>query len=501
MKKMRLIFGIGFMLMMSVFVTSCDEAEEIIDTDPIASFQSSVDEDNFFLVSFVNASFNATSYSWDFGDDIGTSTDENPEYTYTTGGTFTVTLVASNDEGMSASFSSDIIITDPDEALTLLAGTESKTWKLVRDEASLGIGPDEATWFSWFALNNDGSRPCLYDDEFIYHRDGTFEYQANGTFWAEADYYTADSDKADLIESCIDETVENLTVDGIDYSAWLSSDTHSYTYDASTNNITLTGAGAWMLLYKLGTSGYNEKGTTPPASTSFSAVLSDGGDSGVDTLYVGFQYEGQYWRGTYVSYEDLTDEPTLVTEEVEFGEDLEDITPSTMSYSFASATDFVELGTISGTSVITVGVDDPTDATAAKVGQFDRTEAEFQEAKFEISPDVKDINFENLTTISVEVYLPSTNDYTTTLTKVVEIGIADQSQTEEWWTDLYKYNSEELALDTWVTLTYQIETPSTVDSEGTTPKDRTDLDMVFISIGGGGHTVPGTFYIRNLTFE
>ncbi|WP_073122081.1 PKD domain-containing protein [Reichenbachiella agariperforans] len=502
MKKTRLIYALMSMMIMGIVMMGCstDEGGEPEAKDPIASFQAAVDEVDFFEVSFTNFSQNATTYTWDFGDETGTSTEENPVYTYTAGGKYTVTLTAANDAGVEAEFSSELTIKDPDAQLTLLAGTTSKTWKLLRDGASLGIGPDEATWYSWWAMVNDGSRNCLYDDEFIFSRDGQFEYNGNGTFWGEADYY-ADSDKADLNETCFEESVANMTVDGVDYSSWMSSDTHSYEYNSTEGSITLTGSGAWMGLYKLGTTEYNIKGVVPPASTSFSATLMDGEESGVDTLHVGFQYDGQYWKAIYVSYENPADEPDLLTEAPVFGEDLADISPATMSHSFASATDFVELGAIAGNSLITVGADDPADASAAKVGQFDRVAEDYQEAQLMTSPDAKDIQFDNLTTISLEVYLPSSNDYSTTLTKVVELGIADQSATQEWWNAIYKYTSDELELDTWVTLTYQIDTPTAAPAEGTSPKDRTDLDMFYINIGGAGHSVAGTFYVRNLKFE
>ncbi len=60
---------------------------------PTASFnQSNVNYD----YTFTSTSVDATSWSWDFGDGIGSSTLENPVYTYTTNGTFTVTLIVSN---------------------------------------------------------------------------------------------------------------------------------------------------------------------------------------------------------------------------------------------------------------------------------------------------------------------------------------------------------------------------------------------------------------------
>jgi len=46
-------------------------------------------------VQFYDLSTNATSWAWDFGDG-GTSTEQDPIHTYTTGGTFTVKLTASN---------------------------------------------------------------------------------------------------------------------------------------------------------------------------------------------------------------------------------------------------------------------------------------------------------------------------------------------------------------------------------------------------------------------
>jgi len=49
-------------------------------------------------VTFTNTSQNAVTYSWDFGDN-GTSTTESPSHIYTTGGTFTVTLIATNANG------------------------------------------------------------------------------------------------------------------------------------------------------------------------------------------------------------------------------------------------------------------------------------------------------------------------------------------------------------------------------------------------------------------
>lgn len=64
-------------------------------TTPIAGFTSVV---NGLQVSFTNTSTNATTYLWDFGDG-STSNQANPVHTYSSGGTFTVILTATNSCG------------------------------------------------------------------------------------------------------------------------------------------------------------------------------------------------------------------------------------------------------------------------------------------------------------------------------------------------------------------------------------------------------------------
>jgi PKD repeat protein len=49
------------------------------------------------------------SWAWDFGDGVGTSTDQNPVYTYTTSGTYNVSLTATNEAGSDAVVMTDYI--------------------------------------------------------------------------------------------------------------------------------------------------------------------------------------------------------------------------------------------------------------------------------------------------------------------------------------------------------------------------------------------------------
>ena len=67
---------------------------------PIAGFNYSGANVAPATITFVNNSTNATSYSWDFGDGT-TSAELNPMHTYSTAGSYTVTLTAKNEDGVS----------------------------------------------------------------------------------------------------------------------------------------------------------------------------------------------------------------------------------------------------------------------------------------------------------------------------------------------------------------------------------------------------------------
>jgi PKD repeat protein len=69
-------------------------SEEEID-DPASDFTFTVDAG---VVTFTNQSSNADTYNWDFGDG-NTSTDSDPIHTYTSEGTYNVTLTATNECG------------------------------------------------------------------------------------------------------------------------------------------------------------------------------------------------------------------------------------------------------------------------------------------------------------------------------------------------------------------------------------------------------------------
>jgi PKD repeat protein len=85
---------------------------QIEEPEPIIADFSS-DQDTVFMnadatIHFSNSSNNAVDYFWDFGDGV-TSSQENPNHTYTSGGTFTVTMIAS-EESCSDTLTSTIVV-------------------------------------------------------------------------------------------------------------------------------------------------------------------------------------------------------------------------------------------------------------------------------------------------------------------------------------------------------------------------------------------------------
>ena len=466
--------------------------------DPIASFQFVVSQTNFLEVAFTNYSQNATSYSWDFGDGE-TSVEKDPVHVYAAAGNYTVTLTAKNAANKSANYSQSINIADPDDEYKMLTGDVSKTWKLFREGTSMSLGPDASNPAGWWeGLQNDGARPCLYTQEFTFFFDGSYEFNDNGLFWGEYGVFNGQWN----YEICFEAIPENMiNLDGIDISAWLSG-THSFTYDVTAGKVELSGMGAWIGIPKLTTNGET---TVPVDKTEFDLVITE--QTGYDLMTVTFDYgEGGLWTIVYVHYYDPSLEPELIDEEPPYGIDLPDLTPDEMYNTFETASSFVVLdtaaawnpagtGSAANSMDFTMGVADPAGG-GTNVGEYYRW-GTYQELQFQMEYDIQ---FDNFTTLSLDVYMPSSNDYSGTLTKDIAIIIGDASQTEQWWTRHIQYDATAEVLDEWVTYTFQLDSP-TSGPGGYTPYEKTDLDFFAISLGGGGHDAPGTFYIRNFKFE
>lgn len=93
--KSFILFSLGVVILA---VSSCGDDETPIDP-PLAFFTVEVDASDNFIWNFTDGSQGAETYSWDFGDGSGTSTETNPTYTYSAAGTYVVVLTATNAGG------------------------------------------------------------------------------------------------------------------------------------------------------------------------------------------------------------------------------------------------------------------------------------------------------------------------------------------------------------------------------------------------------------------
>jgi PKD repeat protein len=494
MKQLKSIWRVGaLMLALTAFMVSCTEDD---DTPVVASFQFEIDADNFLQVTFSNFSSGAVSYAWEFGDEA-TSTEENPVHTYQAAGSYTVRLTATSASGESAVREEVINLIDPLAAQRALIGDNGKTWYLVADVSTgvfpLQVGPISRAeiWWAFGLFDPVCIRACIFDDTWTFNTDGTFTFENNGDFWAEEGIWAE--------PGCFDTTAPGAFVGaaGQDLSAW-NSGTHPFEYN--TSNQTLTINGGFIGLTKAATTGEVDR---PQSSVTYNVLKLV--ESAVDTLVLETRLEDfGYWQFTLVSYNNPADRVVVTLCEAEECTPLSAVSPSVISHTFASndASQWNLMQPVESGSQLELGADDPADASAPKVGKFIRTAAQFQEMQFRLSP-ANAINFTNLTKITLDVYLPSSNNFAGALTDNVFVGFGATTCPPNWWEDLHQYEATAVAKDQWVTLTFQLNAPNTVaqPGNGATVFDRSDMDMIFIQIGGGNHTETGEFFVRNFRID
>ena len=64
-------------------------------------------------IYFTDESIDASQWEWDFGDTIGTSTDQNPDYAWNTYNQYTVSLIITNDFGCTDTVTHIVTVKQP----------------------------------------------------------------------------------------------------------------------------------------------------------------------------------------------------------------------------------------------------------------------------------------------------------------------------------------------------------------------------------------------------
>jgi gliding motility-associated-like protein len=83
-----------------------------VDVPPVAAFSGAGTYTTGQPVTFTDQSTNATAWYWDFGDNAGTSFQQDTTYSYTTAGTYLVMLTVSNAAGCMDTIVGNVVITE-----------------------------------------------------------------------------------------------------------------------------------------------------------------------------------------------------------------------------------------------------------------------------------------------------------------------------------------------------------------------------------------------------
>ncbi|MCK9630055.1 MAG: PKD domain-containing protein [Methanoregula sp.] len=172
-------------------VTNADGSDTLTENDyitvtetqdsPVAAFTSSLTSGvSPLTVNFIDSSSNSpTSWIWSFGDG-GTATEKNPSHTYTTKGTFTVTMTATNAGGSSTetkvgyiSVTTETAAPDASFTATTKEGPIPLTVKFIDTSAN---GPT-----SWVWSFGDGDYDSAQNPTHTYTRNGTYTVTLTAT--------------------------------------------------------------------------------------------------------------------------------------------------------------------------------------------------------------------------------------------------------------------------------------------------------------------------------
>lgn len=129
-------------------------------------------------------------------------------------------------------------------ALTIdvLTGGSTKSWILKPSAGSFGVGPSKGSEV-WYpnGLNLTSTRPCLFNDEYVFSTGNVYQYKSNGDLFAEG--YMGITPDGCAAESSLPANA----------SAW-GTGTHTFTFTPAAGNspatITVTGTGAFLVLPK-----------------------------------------------------------------------------------------------------------------------------------------------------------------------------------------------------------------------------------------------------------
>nr|WP_299381317.1 hypothetical protein [Allomuricauda sp.] len=121
----------------------------------------------------------------------------------------------------------------------------------------------------------------------------------------------------------------------------------------------------------------------------------------------------------------------------------------------------------------------------------------FEDFKFQ--PQSTPIDFSTYNKFTLDVYIPSSNDFSGNLQPLVEVVLHDNVDGNFWqrWTIL-PITVDPADFDSWVTLRFDGTAATAVSADAGVPLvDNTTYDNITLRFGGSAHTEQGEFYIKD----
>ena len=472
-------------ILVAFAIQSC-EPEEVYN-EVTASFSSTADGNT---VTFINASVNAETYSWDFGDG-GTSTEEAPTHTYSEKGAYMVTLTASNPE-YSDEDTKEVFTEHGGPIASVVVG---QTWIPIREEnMALSIGPiddtwtyDEHVWFTWGdkegAATQLAQRISLANDEYTFNGDGTYDVEFNGDFWGEFGVWSG-VEGADEVDIDITGGSLPLNTDGVNVDDFITG-TWEWVIDEVAMTLEVKGSGAHIMNPRVKN---GELTFVPGTGIKYDVIKAVKGET-ADTLVLRVDTDGFREYHILAAYHGtVPDMKEIVVVDPQYPNSVD---ATLFTHTFTSETGKgASLDRVETSYVVTYG-ESMGGETCTKMNR----DGSDQYADFKFRTADAELDFTNGTTVKLDVYFPSANTYGD-LTKKVTVNFFDNSRLSEFWNEYIGMTSDEIALDTWTTVTFDFAAAIAAGAAaGNSP------DALLIQFGGQGHSATGDFYIKNFIIE
>lgn len=185
MRKLLVFFSMMVVAaFMALNLTSCGDDTPDPLAAPTIQILADVDATDGYTVNITVQQTGAKTYAWDYGDGNTSTQAGSHSYKYTASGTYPISVVVDNGEGLKANTSITKTIAASIEEMIAGAGADGKTWVLTQKEgtyaAKIGPGMVENEVGVIPGIIVDGIMAMFglgaeYNDEYTFYNDGTLE--------------------------------------------------------------------------------------------------------------------------------------------------------------------------------------------------------------------------------------------------------------------------------------------------------------------------------------